>query len=83
MKSKSKKAKSTQAQVRSLLTKFNFGRYLLQVESETNKVTWPNRPQVLRLTVIVVLVSAFVGAYVGGLDALFTALMGTIINLAN
>ena len=43
----------------------------MESKAELAKVTWPTRMQTLRLTIIVVVVSIIVGAYIAGLDALF------------
>lgn len=53
--------------------------FLKEVRIELQKVTWPNREQATRLTTIVVLVSAVVAVFVGGLDLLFTKLLGLIV----
>lgn len=46
--------------------------YLKEVRSELAKVVWPKKEQVIKLTLIVLIISAVVGAYVGGLDYVFT-----------
>ena len=40
--------------------------------SELRKVTWPTRETVLRLTLIVLVISAFIAAYIFAFDNLFT-----------
>lgn len=52
---------------------------LKEVKEELNKVAWPNREQTLRYTVLVVIVSLVVGAFLGGLDYLLTALSAFIL----
>lgn len=47
-------------------------RYLEESYSELKKVTWPTREQVRNLTVLVFVISAVVGAYIGFFDVLFT-----------
>lgn len=47
-------------------------RYLEEAYSELKKVTWPTREQVRNLTVLVFVISAVVGAYIGFFDVLFT-----------
>ncbi len=62
------------------LKKGNFvGGFIKEVLDELRQVTWPTRPRVVRLTIIVVAVTILVGAYLGGLDYLFTYLMGQIL----
>lgn len=56
-------------------TKPDFGRSPLQffkeVRTELSKVTWPTRPTVVKLTFVVIGVSAAVAIYLGGLDYVF------------
>jgi len=41
--------------------------------SELQKVTWPSRETVVRLTLIVIVISALIAAYIFLFDNLFTA----------
>ena len=43
--------------------------------SELKKVSWPSAETVIRLTVIVLLISAIVGAYIFAFDNVFTQLI--------
>lgn len=54
-------------------------RFFSEVRQELSKVTWPKRDEVIRLTLIVFLVSGIIGAYVGGLDYLFTRLLTLVV----
>ena len=54
-------------------------KYLREVRLELSKVTWPTRASAVRMTSIVILASLAVGLYIGGLDVLFTNLMGILI----
>ena len=47
--------------------------------SELQKVTWPDRQTVIRLTVLVILISAIVAAYILGADQLFTYLVNNVL----
>ncbi len=49
--------------------------YLSEVRVELLKVVWPGREEVIKLTTIVLLISAIVAAYVGVLDFLLTRLL--------
>ena len=49
--------------------------YLAEAKSEFDKVVWPTRSETLRLTLLVIIVSVIVGAYIAGMDALFTAIV--------
>lgn len=74
---KSDKPKSTS------LTSLPLLGFLREVQAELYKVTWPDRPKVIRLTIIVIIISAFFGLYLGALDVLFTNLMSRLIELTN
>jgi preprotein translocase subunit SecE len=50
-----------------------------EVKSELSKVTWPTRNEVIRLTMIVIAVSAIIGVYVGSLDYVFTRVLAAVI----
>jgi preprotein translocase subunit SecE len=50
-------------------------RFLSESYSELKKVTWPTREQVRNLTVLVFVISAVVGAYIGFFDLLFNELL--------
>jgi len=54
--------------------------FFSEVRSELIKVSWPKREEVIKLTIIVFLVSGIVGAYVGGLDYLFTKALEFIVS---
>jgi preprotein translocase subunit SecE len=54
--------------------------YLSDVRLELSKVTWPKREDVTKLTLIVFAISAIVAAYVGGIDFLFTKLLGIVVS---
>lgn len=43
------------------------------------KVSWPNRQQAVRLTLIVIAVSVVVAVFIGALDYIFTKFMELII----
>lgn len=50
-----------------------------EVRGELTKVVWPKREEVIKLTMVVFLFSVIVGAYLGGLDLIFTKLLELII----
>ncbi|MBP9782071.1 preprotein translocase subunit SecE [Candidatus Woesebacteria bacterium] len=54
--------------------------YIRETIVELKKVTWPNRQTTLKLTGIVIGISAIVAIYVGGLDYLFTNILTLIVN---
>lgn len=53
--------------------------FFSEVKSELSKVTWPKKNEVIRLTTVVILVSVAVGLLTGGLDAVFTKLLATLL----
>lgn len=54
--------------------------FLKAVRLELNKVVWPKKQEVIKLTLTVVIISAIVGLYVGGLDFGFTKFLELIIS---
>ena len=56
-------------------------RYLRETRAELKKVTWPTRPEATKLTIIVLIVVAFMSARLGTLDYIFSRVMGFIISL--
>ena len=53
--------------------------YFKDVRTELSKITWPKKEEVIKLTLIVFIFSALVAVYVGGLDLIFTNILGKII----
>jgi preprotein translocase subunit SecE len=53
--------------------------FLKEVKLELSKVTWPKKQQIIKLTLIVFIISAAVGVYVGALDYAFTKLLELLI----
>lgn len=53
--------------------------YLKEVRHELRQVTWPTRQKAWEMTLIVLTISLVVGLYIGGLDMLFTNLLGVIL----
>ncbi len=54
--------------------------FIKEVRTELAKVTWPTRPETIRLTIIVIAISVGVGLYLGGLDMLFTQLLKLLVS---
>jgi preprotein translocase subunit SecE len=50
------------------------GKFIREVVAELKKVTWPTREETVKLTVVVIVISILVGAFIGGLDSLFVKL---------
>lgn len=53
--------------------------YLRETLSELKLVRWPTRHQTVKLTVIVLVISLAMGAYIGSLDLTFTKTLSLII----
>ena len=53
--------------------------FFIEVRDELKKVVWPSRVEVIRLTGVVILVSLFVGVYLGGADFILTKLVEIVI----
>lgn len=53
--------------------------YLKESKSELAKVIWPTKRETVRLSVVVIIVSLVVGAYITGLDALFAKITETFL----
>jgi len=54
-------------------------RYLRETRAELRKVTWPTRDEVIRLTLIVLAVTAFMAILLGAIDYIFAALFRLIV----
>lgn len=53
--------------------------FLKEVKAELSKVVWPTRDEVIKLTIVVIVISAAIGIYVGGLDLVFTKLTDILV----
>lgn len=53
--------------------------FLREVRDELTKVVWPTREEIIRLTGVVILISLFVGLFLGGVDFILTKLTELII----
>ncbi len=51
-----------------------------QAIDELKKVTWPTRDEVIRLTVAVIVISAVVGLFLGGIDFVLTKTLETLLS---
>ncbi|PIS34892.1 MAG: preprotein translocase subunit SecE [Parcubacteria group bacterium CG08_land_8_20_14_0_20_43_9] len=55
--------------------------YLKQVRTEVKKINWPTRKETIRYALTVVVISAAVAIFLGGLDFVFGSLLKTLIAL--
>lgn len=58
-------------------------RYFREMKSELKKVVWPTRQQVVRNTVVVILVVLVVGVLIWLFDWLAAAIIRALVNLVN
>lgn len=56
-------------------------KFLREVRLELTKVEWPSRDEVIKLTLIVLIITAVVGLYVGALDFAFTKMLELLISI--
>jgi preprotein translocase subunit SecE len=56
--------------------------YFTDVRSELRKVVWPTKDEAIKLTAVVVGLSAIVGLYLGFLDFVFGELVAAILRFA-
>lgn len=54
--------------------------FVREVRVELSKVVWPKRQEVVRLTLIVLVISIIFGAFTGGLDYIFTKLLEALVS---
>ena len=54
-------------------------KFLREVKIELTKVTYPTRDEVIRLTMLVIVLSLIIGAYLGALDYAFTLFLEYVI----
>ena len=57
----------------------NLINYFKEVRVELTKVSWPTRAEATHLTIIILIASLVTGLYIGGLDVVFTRLLGTFL----
>jgi preprotein translocase subunit SecE len=48
--------------------------YLKQSRDELSKVVWPTKAETIKLTVVVLVISVVIGAYIAGIDAVLAKL---------
>jgi preprotein translocase SecE subunit len=53
--------------------------FIRSVKLELLQVKWPSHQETLSMTIMVIIVSAVVAAYAGGLDVVFTRLLQSVL----
>jgi preprotein translocase subunit SecE len=71
--------RSTSAQTE---RKGGFLEYMRGVRSETKKVVWPTRKELVSYTVVVIIACAFFGLYLWGVDTGFLAIIREVFNIS-
>jgi len=61
------------------MPQLNPAKFFTEVKSELLKVTWPTKAEVTRLTAVVIIISVIVGAFLGGLDFIFTKIIELVL----
>jgi preprotein translocase SecE subunit len=56
-------------------------RYVQESHSELKKVTWPTREHVRNLTILVFVISAVIGVYIGFFDVLWTEALALLTRM--
>jgi len=63
-----------------LVHMFNYViRFLKEVRQEMDKVVWPAKDRVIRLTLAVVVIAVVISLYITSLDYLFSKLIGSMV----
>ena len=53
--------------------------FLSEVRTELGKVNWPGRDEVVKMTIMVILVSIAVGLYIGIVDITLAKILETVV----
>jgi len=53
--------------------------YIKETRGELKHVSWPTRAQAISFTILVIVISIAVAAFLGAFDVLFTRLIGTLV----
>jgi preprotein translocase subunit SecE len=59
------------------------GLFLADIKSELKKVTWPNKDDMQKTTIAVVIASVLFGVYLFGVDMIFSQMIDWIIGAFN
>ncbi|OGH42713.1 MAG: preprotein translocase subunit SecE [Candidatus Levybacteria bacterium RIFCSPLOWO2_01_FULL_42_15] len=53
--------------------------FLREVKEELKKVVWPTQQEIVRMTILVLMISIIVGVFIGGIDFVFVKIMEVFI----
>jgi preprotein translocase subunit SecE len=74
-------AKSTKSKAVKKTKKENpIVRYFKETRAELRKVTWPSRQETINLTVVVLVVTVGMAAYLGFIDYIFSKIVALLIS---
>ncbi len=63
------------------MAKVNPGKFLNEVKVETGKVVWPTRKETITTGVMVIIMTSLLGVFFFGVDAAFSAIVRSLLNL--
>lgn len=58
---------------------YSFASYFTRAAEELKKVSWPSRQETLQKTILVVIISLAIAAYLGFLDYIFTLALERVV----
>ncbi|TXC73836.1 preprotein translocase subunit SecE [Sphingorhabdus soli] len=65
------------------MARVNPGEFIRQVRAETAKVVWPTGPDTVRTAIMVLIMTALLGLFFLGVDAVFSWIVSGLIALAS
>ncbi len=65
------------------MARVNPGEFIRQVRAETAKVVWPTGPDTMRTAIMVLIMTALLGLFFLGVDAVFSWIVSGLIALAS
>jgi preprotein translocase subunit SecE len=63
------------------VAKVSVGEFIRQVQAETKKVAWPTPRETMMTALMVLLMTAMLGAFFLGLDSAFSAVVKALLSL--
>jgi preprotein translocase subunit SecE len=63
------------------MAKFNPGKFIREVRTETARVTWPTGRETARTTVMVMIMTAVLGIFFFGVDSFFSWIVKALLSL--
>lgn len=63
------------------MAKFNPGKFIREVRTETGRVVWPSGRETAMTTVMVVIMTGLLGIFFFGIDSLFSWIVKSVLSL--